>query len=175
MRLWSTVVIQDQSPLRALNFVPGMYAACGAMEVLLFQAQEIGGERLGLLAPHAQVRHQHAGLHVARVLDPLGQVLRRVRQQVGAHGLAAAEVRQVGPQHAARDARDRVAAPAGGPVGGTGGRCWAATHFSKSALVCTMTRKRMLACDVPQYSAHWPGYSPGSSGASVRRLTRPGP
>src|SRR5215831_10048031 len=37
-----------------------------------------------------------------------------------------------------------------------------------------MTRKRMLACDIPQYSAHWPGNSTGPSGARVIRLTRPG-
>jgi hypothetical protein len=30
----------------------------------------------------------------------------------------------------------------------------------------------MLACDIPQYSAHWPGYSPGTSGVSVMWFTR---
>ena len=37
-----------------------------------------------------------------------------------------------------------------------------------------MARKRMLACDTPQYSAHWPMYSPGTSGVRTMRFTRPG-
>jgi hypothetical protein len=48
--------------------------------------------------------------------------------------------------------------------GSTGGACCAATHLSQPALSCTNTRKRMLACDMPQYSAHWPRYSPGPRG-----------
>src|SRR5216683_366480 len=42
-------------------------------------------------------------------------------------------------------------------VDSTGGACWALTHFSNSAGSCTITRNRMLACEMPQYSAHWPG------------------
>src|SRR6266849_9510441 len=114
MRLWSTVVIQDQRTLPAVSFcVALMYAACVAMRVLLFQAQEISGECFGLLAAHAEVRHQRARLQVARVLDPLGHVLRRVRHQVGAQGLPAPEVRQVRSEYSARNPRDRVAADAG--------------------------------------------------------------
>ena len=41
-------------------------------------------------------------------------------------------------------------------VDSTGGACWALTHCSNSPLGWTMARKRMLACDVPQYSAHCP-------------------
>lgn len=32
----------------------------------------------------------------------------------------------------------------------------------------------MLACDSPQYSAHWPSYRPGSSASSLRWWTLPG-
>src|SRR4029450_4354057 len=93
MRLWSTVVSQDQMTVPALTLVAGMNAACVAMRVLLFEAQEIGGESLRLPAPHAKVRHERPGFQVARVLDPLRHVLRGVRHQVGPQGLAAPRAR----------------------------------------------------------------------------------
>ncbi len=37
-----------------------------------------------------------------------------------------------------------------------------------------MARIRMLACEVPQYSAHCPMYSPGTSGVIMSRFTRCG-
>src|SRR5262245_34354186 len=41
-----------------------------------------------------------------------------------------------------------------GSVDSTGGACWFLTQASNSSLGWTTTRKRMLACDTPQYSAH---------------------
>jgi len=38
----------------------------------------------------------------------------------------------------------------------------------------TMTRIPMLACEVPQNSAHWPRYSPAVSAVKVSRFRRPG-
>src|SRR5947199_1194518 len=37
-----------------------------------------------------------------------------------------------------------------------GPACWLRTHVSKSVGVIACTWRRMLACEVPQYSAHWP-------------------
>src|SRR5262245_13944323 len=112
LRLWSTVVIQDQMTLPVLTFVPGMNAACVAMRILLFQAQKIGGEGLGLLAAHPQVGHERAGLDVTRILDPLRHVLRRAGHEIGAQGLSAREVRQVRPHDTRLHSADGVAADA---------------------------------------------------------------
>src|SRR5713101_370019 len=115
IRLWSTVVSQDQMTGSVLGLAraPGMKAAWVAMKSLLFQAEEIGGQGLALLAPNAEVGHERARLHVPGVLDPLGHVLGGIQHQVGPKSLAAAEMRQVGPHGATRDAADSVAADAG--------------------------------------------------------------
>ena len=53
--------------------------------------------------------------------------------------------------------RNRLAPVAAAPsVGMTAALRWLAAHASKSAGVWAMTRRRMLACDSPQYSAHCP-------------------
>src|SRR5262249_25245544 len=51
-------------------------------------------------------------------------------------------------------------------VDSTGGASCALTHSSNSPLGWTMTRNRMLACEIPQYSAHCPGYSVACAGTS---------
>ena len=69
----------------------------------------------------------------------------------------------------------KMALPAAaGPAGSAGVARCAATHRSNAAGASTTTRMPMLACEAPQNSAHWPQYSPGVSGVSVSRLSRPG-
>src|SRR5262249_3410100 len=59
--------------------------------------------------------------------------------------------------------------------GGTGSVSFsAATHEAKSAGESTTPSKRMLACDVPQNSAHWPGHTPTESAVYQRWLVRVG-
>src|SRR2546423_7513930 len=48
------------------------------------------------------------------------------------------------------------------------------THFAHPAWSCTTTFRRMLACEVPQNSAHWPEYTPGWSASSSHVCLRPG-
>ena len=46
------------------------------------------------------------------------------------------------------------------PLGGVPGWCCCWTHESKSVVGWAMTRNRMLAWEVPQYSAHCPRNTP---------------
>ena len=45
------------------------------MEIPLFQAEEIGGQRLALVGRHSEIRHQRAGLQVIGILDPVWLLL----------------------------------------------------------------------------------------------------
>ena len=63
---------------------------------------------------------------------------------------------------------------AASPAGSAGGASWAFTQRSKISGVSTMTRSIMLACEVPQYSAHCPQYVPGVSAVKVILFSRPG-
>src|SRR5690349_18541662 len=59
--------------------------------------------------------------------------------------------------------------------GGTGRvSCSALTHEAKSVGESTTPKSRMLACDVPQNSAHWPGHTPTESAVYQRWLVRVG-
>src|SRR5215510_12947653 len=55
-----------------------------------------------------------------------------------------------------------------------GPSCWPASHSSKSLGLCAITRKRMLAWDRPQYSAHCPRYVPALSMVNDVWLLWPG-
>src|SRR5438045_1623038 len=55
------------------------------------------------------------------------------------------------------------AASAAAATGDTGAPCCPLIHLSKSDGVTATTRRSMLACDVPQYSAHCPKKVPGRS------------
>ena len=54
------------------------------------------------------------------------------------------------------------------------GASWLAFHVSKSAASRATTSIRMLACDRPQNSVHWPAKMPGLSAWMRSVWTRPG-
>ena len=58
--------------------------------------------------------------------------------------------------------------------GGVYGASWAAFHVSKSASSRATISMRMLACERPQNSVHWPAKMPGSSASMRSVCTRPG-
>ena len=58
--------------------------------------------------------------------------------------------------------------------GVVGPSCCPASQSSKSLSDWAMTRKRMLACDRPQYSAHCPRYVPGFVGGERELVVVPG-
>src|SRR5690348_1100743 len=61
------------------------------------------------------------------------------------------------------------------PVHGWAGPCCCpASHAFHSSIGCAITRKRMLACESPQYSAHAPRNVPGLSASMVLVLVCPG-
>ena len=67
-----------------------------------------------------------------------------------------------------------ASAPSPSNRGCAGPCCCSLTHCSKSSAVFAITRKRMLACDSPQYSLHCPRKVPGLSALRVSSLVRPG-
>src|SRR3989442_11829701 len=68
----------------------------------------------------------------------------------------------------------KIALPsAASPDGSPGAALCAATQRSNASGASTMTRIPMLACEVPQNSAHWPRYSPAVSAVKGSRVRRP--
>src|SRR5262249_16492595 len=51
---------------------------------------------------------------------------------------------------------------------------WLWTHALYASIGSAITRNRMLACESPQYSAHWPRNVPGRDASIFRNWVRPG-
>src|SRR6266511_6159181 len=95
--------------------------------------------------------------------------VRRLPKVVGAGPRAPVDTPRIvwHPTHALRV---KIALPsAASPDGSHGAALCAATKRSNASGASTMTRIPMLACEVPQNSAHWPRYSPGVSAVKVSR------
>src|SRR3989442_9231492 len=63
--------------------------------------------------------------------------------------------------------------PAASPDGSPGAPRCPANHRSNASGASTLTRLPLLACEVPQNSAHWPRYSPAVSAVKGSRVRRP--
>src|SRR5262245_129377 len=73
--------------------------------------------------------------------------------------------------HDVEKKRSRPADPCGSSAAGLR---WDATQLANSSGGCAMTRRRIFACCVPQYSAQLPRYAPACLGSIHILLTRLG-
>src|SRR5215471_281950 len=118
-RLWSTVTTQSCSSSRSVRGAPLASGLVIDLESTLMivasvESDQVGGERLQLLARDLHGGHERPPLQGGRILHPCVEILARVPRRSRPDGPAGHEVRQVGPEHAVgRRAADGVAIDAG--------------------------------------------------------------
>ena len=122
-------------------------------------------------------RHQAAGLDRVRVFNPQPQIFSGILRRAGGNGVAAHQVRQVGPELSFASVPAMVWQLTQAVASNTWRPLCTWSAYALPALFCcctqrwkssgdsTITRSSILACWTPQYCAHCPTYVPASCGS----------